>query len=191
MARDYKNAGTRRRGGGKSAPLSGWAGLTIGLTLGVALAAGVHLYHTHPDRTAERPDVRQTADDGDGQAATDTAQQRPRPRFDFYRMLPNYEVVIPEEDIAVTPPRDEQPLQRAGNYVLQAGSFRSAADADRLRAQLAMLGVESRVQTVTIDDADTWHRVRIGPISDLRELNTMRERLARNQIEALVIRVGD
>jgi cell division protein FtsN len=188
MARDYKHAGTRRRGG-KGSGFNGWTGLALGLTLGIALAAGVHLYHTQPappeDDTAvvERP--------AQPEAANGDAAQRPRPRFDFYRMLPNYEVVIPEEDIAVaTTPEREQVASR-GTYVLQAGSFRSAGDADRLRAQLAMLGVESRVQTVTIDDADTWHRVRIGPISDLAELNATRQRLARNRIEALVIRVGD
>lgn len=190
MARDYKNAGTRRRGSKVGTGFTGWVGLAIGLTLGIALAAGVHLYHTHPDR-----DTDVAALDAEAVQATDTPgdtqQQRPRPRFDFYRMLPNYEVVIPEEDIAVTPTRDEQAVASAGNYVLQVGSFRSASDADRLRAQLALLGIESRVQTVTIDDADTWHRVRIGPIRDLSELNETRQKLARNRIEALVIRVGD
>ena len=186
MPRDYKNAGTRKRGG-RSGGLSGGAGLVIGLTLGVALAAGVHLYHTTRAEQTAVP-VDDVATDGAADAATDDG--RPKPQFDFYRMLPNYEVVIPEhEDVASN--ADEPPVQAAGVYVLQAGSFRKAEDADRLRAQLALLGVESRIQRVTIDGADTWHRVRIGPVDDLDELQKLRQTLARNSVEALVIRVGD
>ena len=186
MPRDYKNAGTRKRGG-RSGGLSGGAGLVIGLTLGVALAAGVHLYHTTRAEQTAVP-VDDVATDSTADAATDDG--RPKPQFDFYRMLPNYEVVIPEhEDVASN--ADEPPVQAAGVYVLQAGSFRKAEDADRLRAQLALLGVESRIQRVTIDGADTWHRVRIGPVNDLDELQKLRLTLARNSVEALVIRVGD
>src|SRR5690606_32586753 len=151
--------------------LSGGAGLVIGLTLGVILAAGVHLYHTKDrELTTNVPvDVPDERPQDDG---------RPKPRFDFYRMLPNYEVVIPEhEDVAAD---EEAPVQDAGVYVLQAGSFRKAEDADRLRAQLALLGLESRVQRVTIDGTDTWHRVRVGPVSDLVELQALRQTLARN-----------
>jgi cell division protein FtsN len=187
VPRDYKNAGTRKRGG-RNGGLSGGAGLGIGLTLGVVLAAGVHLYHTAGD--AER--AAEPAGDVPDERAAETAadDERPRPRFDFYRMLPNYEVVIPEhEDVAST--ADAPAVEAAGVYVLQAGSFRKPEDADRLRAQLALLGVESRIQRVTIDGADTWHRVRIGPVEDLDELQALRQTLARNSVEALVIRVGD
>ena len=187
MARDYKHAGTRRRGGGNKG-LSGGAGLGIGFALGLLLAAGVHLYHTAQDHrelvVTDTPSTDATAREP---AAEDT---RPKPRFDFYRMLPNYEVVIPEqEDVAGG--TEESPVQAAGVYVLQAGSFRKEEDADRLRAQLALLGIESRIQQVTIDGTDTWHRVRIGPIEDLRRLQELRQTLARNEVEALVIRVGD
>ncbi len=187
MARDYKNAGTRRRGGRSGAGLSGGAGLVIGLTLGVALAAGVHLYHT-----TERDSGPAETDEANAVPGTEAKpDDRPRPRFDFYRMLPNYEVVIPEQEDVASTPDEPTAVEAAGVYVLQAGSFRKADDADRLRAQLALLGIESRIQMVTIDDADTWHRVRIGPISDLSDLQAMRQKLARNSIEVLVIRVGD
>lgn len=187
MARDYKNAGTRRRGGRSGTGLSGGAGLVIGLTLGVVLAAGVHLYHT----TERDPGSVVTGETDAEPGAEATPDERPRPRFDFYRMLPNYEVVIPEQEDVASTSDESVAVQAAGVYVLQAGSFRKADDADRLRAQLALLGVESRIQMVTIDDADTWHRVRIGPISDLSKLQAMREKLAQNSIEVLVIRVGD
>jgi cell division protein FtsN len=74
--------------------------------------------------------------------------------------------------------------------VLQVGSYRSFAEADRQRAQLALQGFESRIERVSVDN-DTWHRVRIGPISDLAELNRTRQRLRDADIEALTIQVGE
>lgn len=184
MARDYKNSGSRRRK--PTGPLfSGWVGLSIGLTLGVALAASVHLHHTtRGDQPAVQPGPTTVEPATNG-------EPRRRPTFDFYRMLPSYEVVIPEQETAMPSSAEQPSVQRSGVYVLQAGSFRSAQDADRQRAQLALLGVESHIQTVTIDDTDTWHRVRVGPMSDLAELNNIRRRLSSNSVEALVIRVGD
>jgi cell division protein FtsN len=62
-------------------------------------------------------------------------------------------------------------------------------DADRVRALIALQGVESKIEKVTVDN-DTWHRVRIGPISNLQKLEETRSKLRQAQIEALVIRVG-
>ena len=59
-----------------------------------------------------------------------------------------------------------------------------------MRAQLALQGVDAKVQRVAVD-ADVWHRVRIGPISNLDELNKVRKQLQAAEVDALVIRVGD
>jgi len=59
-----------------------------------------------------------------------------------------------------------------------------------MKATLALLGVESRIQKVTID-ADDFHRVRVGPMSDLDELNGVRRRLWDARIEVLLIKVPD
>jgi len=106
-------------------------------------------------------------------------------------MLPNFEVVVPEKDKEVK--RDlpaGAPIERPGVYVLQAGSYRNQADAERVRAQLALQGVQAKVQRVAVD-ADVWHRVRIGPITNLDELNRVRKQLKAAEVDALVIRVGD
>ena len=106
-------------------------------------------------------------------------------------MLPNFEVVVPEQDQEVQRSGEVGKVDKPGTYVLQAGSFRNAADADKLRATLALAGIESSVQTVTIDRDQTWHRVRIGPFENLDRLNAARERLAQHNIQALVIRLGE
>ena len=98
---------------------------------------------------------------------------------------------MPEEDKDV---RRDLPsaakVERPGVYVLQAGSYRNEADAERVRAQLALQSVRAVVQHVAID-ADVWHRVRVGPISNLDQLNKLRRQLQQAELDALVIQVGD
>jgi cell division protein FtsN len=74
--------------------------------------------------------------------------------------------------------------------VLHLGAFRNLEDAERLRTKLTRLGVDAVIQRVTID-TDVFHRVRIGPISDLDRLNRTRTTLSAADIEAVLTRVGD
>jgi cell division protein FtsN len=71
-------------------------------------------------------------------------------------------------------------------YVLQVGSYRSAAEAEQVRARLARAGISAQVQRIA-DGSRTWNRVRIGPLSDA-ELARVREHLRTANIRALVIR---
>jgi len=82
--------------------------------------------------------------------------------------------------------------ERATRWATEHSSdkYKKFEDADRVRAQLALQGIESNVQRVAIDN-DTWHRVRIGPISDPAELNRVRQRLKEAEVDFLVVRVGD
>ena len=100
------------------------------------------------------------------------------------------EVVVPEEEYDVEADTAPQAVVEPGTYVLQAGSFTAREDAERRRAELGLQGIQSQIQRVTIDDR-TYHRVRIGPTSDLEELNMLRSRLRAAQIDVLRIRLGD
>jgi cell division protein FtsN len=188
VTRDYRQGAARR---GRPGPgFSGWTGLALGLAAGLIVAALVWQLKSRPP--AEAPVAR--AAKPAPQSARDEAQGPGPPargtEYTFYDRLKNYELVIPEKDKDVR--RDVKPAAetRPGTYVLQAGSYRNFADADQVRARLALQGVESKVQKVTVD-ADTWHRVRIGPITNLDELNRIRTRLRQADVDALVIRVGD
>jgi len=187
-ARDYK---TKRR---KNTGFSGWMGVLCGLAVGLGVAGIVYIKDHRPDAQIARlakPDKKksrggevpeaETADSG----AEDTAKS-----YAFYDMLPKFEVVVPEKEKDVRPDIKSVPETRRGTYVLQAGSYKNFADADRVRAQLALQGVESKVQKVSVDN-DTWHRIRIGPISKLDELNRLRQILRKADVDVLVIRVGD
>jgi cell division protein FtsN len=189
MARDYRS---KRKPPGR---FSGWMGVACGLAIGLGIAAIVYFKDHRPEtptvaaakvgkrklRNTESPDT----DAGESGAAEEPAQS-----YDFYDRLPKFEVVVPEKEKDVKPDVRAVPETRRGTYVLQAGSYKNFADADRIRAQLALQGVESKVQKVSVDN-DTWHRIRIGPISKLDELNRLRTILRKADVDVLVIRVGD
>jgi hypothetical protein len=189
MARDYK---TKRKSPGG---FSGWIGLWSGLAVGLAVAAVVYIKDHRPDVPSAhlvKPDKHKLhgSDGADPDAADPGTSDDSGASYSFYDQLPKFEVVVPEKDKDVRPDTRPVPETRRGTYVLQAGSYKNFADADRVRAQLALQGVESKVQKVSVDN-DTWLRIRIGPISDLAQLNRLRERLRKADVDVLVIRVGD
>ncbi len=184
---------TRRKGA------SGWGWMLVGLVPGLLLAG--YFYVDGRETVPRQPiDVTVTAPP----AAVAPAPTEPAPaatetvadegmRFEFYDILPRFEVVLPETESEATPDDPGETatvLEEPGSYVLQAGSFRAEADAERMRANLALLGIESRIQRVTID-TDNYHRVRIGPTSDLDSLNGIRDRLWNAEIEVLLIKLPD
>lgn len=165
----------------------------FGLAIGLSVAGALYVKDRSPvavsRATTQEPAINaaliENAIDDNGESNT-----KEEARFTFYEDLPNFEVVIPERESDVSPDQGPQAIVDPGVYVLQAGSFSAYSDADRRRATLAMQGIESRIQRVTIDDK-TYHRVRIGPIDDLNKLNVLRSRLRAANIDVLRIRLGD
>jgi cell division protein FtsN len=169
--------------------------MLFGLAIGLSVALAIYINDRSPAATV-RPTAGNpqslsqpvaSAFDGNSEELSEDA---PRSRFDFYDMLPNFEVIIPEQEPDVRADIAPQAVISPGLYVLQAGSFFEYVDADRRRAELALHGIESKIQRVTIDDK-TYHRVRIGPTDDLQELNVLRSRLRQAKIDVLRIRLGD
>lgn len=105
-------------------------------------------------------------------------------------MLPHFEVVVPEKEHPLKSSAPTTPVERPGVYVLQAGSYRSESEAKRVVKKLSLRGITAEVQRVAVD-ADVWYRVRVGPISQLSDLNRMRHKLEAANVDSLVIRVGD
>ena len=79
----------------------------------------------------------------------------------------------------------------AENYLLQVGSFQNPADADNLKARLALLGMEAGVEPINLAEKGTWYRVRLGPYIKVDEINRLRQTLAQNGIEATLVKVKD
>lgn len=138
-------------------------------------------------RTAQPPDSSPS-----GQSATAHAGAK-APQYDFYRMLPRFNVPVPHEARAahVAVAAAAQPGRPAASgpaYVLQVGSYRSSTEADQVRSRLARAGISAQVERVA-SGSKTWNRVRIGPLSDA-ELARVRQQLRTANIHALVIRAN-
>lgn len=120
-----------------------------------------------------------------------------RPQFDFYKILPELEVVVPTDNVA-TRPTPAQPTnqsepvasgsQSVNRYVLQVGSFKAFDEADRFKASLALLGVEPTIDQVTVNGT-VWHRVQLGPFTSQREIDRIQRRLEDNQIQAIALKL--
>ena len=191
----------RRRRQDEEAP--GWVWMLCGLGLGLVVALGVYVSGARRPPASEssampaaslgsRTIPAPATDDAASRPAEPTATIEPPPetRFDFYELLPQFEVLIPEVESQVPVDRARATIEQPGRYVVQVGSFSALADADRRQAELALLGIESRIQRVTIDN-DIFHRVRIGPVADLRELDRIRSRLRDERIDSLLMQLPD
>ena len=185
MSKDYKPRGRRRK---QTTP--GWMWFAFGLGVGLAVALGIHLHHLGKARTADAPFAQRAAKPASvkEEEAGATAGSEDGSGFDFYTMLPDLEVVVPQESSSAgRAPDTGTPVTAPGRYWLQAGSFKRYEDADRRKAELALLGFSSGIQAVSLD-GQTWHRVRIGPLESAGEAEAARRQLADNGIGSLAVR---
>ena len=192
-----------------------WAWLGIGVVLGIVLAMlalvrdWVPLLHKS---NLPQPNAQAVAPKASDQAVADAAKPTTAPKktFDFYSVLPEMEVVIPDAELSAkakaeqarqalaasqaqaqpagtsttTPP---VPVEPGSGYMLLAGSYADAHAADEAKAKLALLGIVARVQPVTIN-GKTWNRVMLGPYGDASATEAAKKTLADNGIKAIPIK---
>ena len=189
MPKDYKkpvHTGSRKG--------SMLLGIMIGLVIGLAIALGVAWYiNKMPSPfTAKTPAPAPKAD-APKPAATPKAAEPPaqtateKPRFDFYKILPGSEE--PATDQQLKDAQKKSTESGKETFYLQAGAFQNAPDADNLKARLALVGIEASIQTTTLPDKGVWHRVRVGPYTNVEEVNRARAMLKQNGVEATLIKV--
>lgn len=107
------------------------------------------------------------------------------PRFTFYTLLPEKELIIPEGEVRARKRAEILGRSKPEDYFIQVGSFHSPEDAKRLQAELGRLGIKARLEQTEIGKV-LWYRVRVGPFKTLREVETIRARLRANRIDSVV-----
>jgi cell division protein FtsN len=184
-SRDYKST---HRG---SFDLRRWREFGGGLALGLAVALAVYVsdHRDHKQAPIISPAAQRSAapEAGAGAAPAVAATAAEDTDFSFYDRLPKFEVVVPEKERSTRVNVDTR-IDKPGTYFLQIGSYRDADEAQRVQAQLARQDIIANVQRVAVDN-DVWHRVRIGPIRDLAELNRLRTLLQSADKPVLVVNV--
>jgi cell division protein FtsN len=192
MARDYKSRANSSRSARKGVP--GWVWFLIGLLVGLFFS-GLAWLNLLP---AEQPKPGAPVANLERRAAApepepESDEAPPKPRFDFYTILPEMEVVVPEPEVRLRPTAAQkraadQSKSERDRYMLQMGSFRKHADADRLKASLALVGIQAEIQRVNIDGGQVFHRVRSGPYT-IDKGRQLRSRLTENGINSLMIKL--
>ena len=112
------------------------------------------------------------------------AQNKSNNQFDFYTILPETESTVTEQEV-----KDRSLTVKKDNYFLQIGAFQDEADADNMKAKLALQGFEAVVQTATIPEKGVWHRVRVGPLSEISQINKVRGELTTGGFNTDLIKV--
>jgi cell division protein FtsN len=186
-------------------------GVFIGLVIGVLIAFGVVWYLNKSPLPFQNKyeGALKTEKPVAGNATSAPAPLPGKPgdkpaerRFDFYNILegkqpqagaPPAGAPAPAPGAAAAPAAPAAPAADAKPlltdvFFLQVGSFQKAADADNLKAKLALTGLYAGVQEVNIPDKGTMHRVRVGPFRDPDEMNRARALLAQNGVQAAVIK---
>jgi cell division protein FtsN len=191
MARDYKHRTQQRHYRRKPAPPRGgeWRWLLIVLLVGAFAAFLIYLRVAAKPGEKIPPAKQQLVVKPQQPKA---APQKPKsfePTFDFYTILPEQEVVVPEPEIKTRAREESIGKSKDAQYVIQAGSFRNPEDADKVKARLAMMGIEAKIETAK-NGAATWNRVKIGPLTKMAKVDAIRSRLHAAGIDVVVMQIG-
>lgn len=230
-ARDYKPTPPRKPK--PPAPLGSWVSFVTGLGLGLVVALAVYFWNARPSASpASAPAVAEvappeveaprmvdspTAETEIAEAAEPADLEPPKPKFDFYKILPEMEVPVQdwEKDDEAADMADKQDAvadkdatrtdqdakpgakpdkpaaaPERGAYVLQIGSYKAFEEADQAKARLAMQGITANIQRVVINGQDVWFRVHVGPLSDPNQMRAMRLKLQQSNTEFIVLKIG-
>ncbi|WP_027330379.1 SPOR domain-containing protein [Marinimicrobium agarilyticum] len=188
MTRDYakKNRPAPRRNRPKS-QVPGWVWLFTGLVLGGFI---VFLARLTDVDVPEQP--QQTAPKSAPKVAEEPKpekQDTPKPRFDFYKLLRESEVIVPATEPSERQANNDETQEASKDeFILQVGSFRKSSEADSLRAQLLLLNLDAYTEQVTLNNNEVWHRVLVGPFNNQSRLASARATLVSNDYHALVLK---
>ncbi len=189
MPTDYKSRATNK----EKKSLPGYVWLLSGLAIGLFVAFIVYL-DKQPENTKDFGTAVQQELEKLKQQAKKSTSTKSKPaakkeqKFNFYTILPELEILIPESETR-PPVNTSGSTNKTTNiankqYVLQVGSFQNLNDAEKLKANLAFLGLSANIQHVTVNK-QAWHRVRTGPYLDKQQLYKNQKLLKKNNIPAI------
>ncbi len=197
-----------------------WAWMMAGLTLGLTLAAMLYWKLNAKHALPQKATIAVEEIDANGshkQRISAESQAQKSNRFDFYTVLPNMTMDIPTDsrpstvDLAtksepqlttarpellaeipkeILPAAQPIPDQAEPQFIVQVGAFRTLQQAEELKAQLALSGLQASIQTFEKSPNNTWHRVYVGPFTDKPQALALQHRLQQTQaLHGLVLKM--
>jgi cell division protein FtsN len=195
MAKDYKDRGERRpnkRAFNRKSEKPGRWILIISLIL-IFVAFLVYLKSTAPinkmssvkppETTTPKVEIAESKKPAPVEKAVPV-----EPKFDFYTILPEAEVIVPEHEIKTRVREELVGKVKTTQYTLQAGAFRDSKDAEHLKAELALLGIASKIEKAKVGEV-IWNRVKLGPYTQLDSVEKVKARLRKNGIDVIITEV--
>lgn len=179
MTKDYKPK-TNKKGSGR--PFL--SGLLFGFLLGVITAVALTIYIKGDTSPFEDKKINAPVLEAPPEKASKEKAVVEEDALDFYDILPETETAVTVKEVKEAPIKSKKE-----SYYLQVGSFKEVADADNLKAKLALQGFEAVVQTANIPEQGTWHRVRVGPLKNIDGINKVRNGLLENGFKSDLIKV--
>lgn len=191
MAKDYKHRAKHGNYRQKSESLSLWRWMLITALIISFVVFLVYLSNIGSKQTPPQPDAAAAPEAAKSEAPK--PEKKPEgpvlPQFDFYTILPEKEVIVPDYEISTRAREERVGQAKTASYYLQAGSFKDFKDADSLRAKLALMGIESKVEKAKVGNV-VWNRVKMGPYAQMTSVSAIRARLRGNGIDVIVIETG-
>jgi cell division protein FtsN len=207
-----------------------WAGVLVGILIGAVVVVMLMRHSLMPmsAKNGPQPNPQATAQQDSDTGLQPSASAPAKPKYDFYSVLSEKEVRIPDAEISAqakaeqqqkqlaaqqalqpaatpqpaanapaavsqnvtaAPPSTVQPAAAGNGYLLQVGAFPDAADAESLKAKLALQGFVANVQAVDVG-GQTYHRVRLGPYRSATDLEAVKQRLSAAGIKAIALKEG-
>ena len=167
----------------------GWLLLLVGIGIGVA---GVMLWQMYSHRGDGRSGLGNFFSSFSKPAEKPVKKEPepakpPKPKFDFYTILPETETVLPERRARAKPAKAKP--EEGVSYILQAGSFAGFEEADQMKAKLALAGLVAHIQKIIIEGKGEYHRVRLGPYEKIEQLDATAAQLQKMGIKAIRLKV--
>ena len=150
-------------------------GIVIGLLIGLTLVLMMTFYVNNiflPDAGSGNREPSMASKD----------QLEKKPRLSFYdSLLDNRELKLRKGESS--PGKNFM----ATAYYLQVAAFRSRKEAENLKANLALVGFLSRIESSDLEKDDIWYRVRLGPFESETKLWATKTALAQHDYDSNVI----
>ncbi|MEO8002215.1 MAG: SPOR domain-containing protein [Arenimonas sp.] len=196
---------------GSNGGMPAWLWALVGLALGLIIAGYFFLGDYWKNRNSDQPTPNPSAEAPLTHSEDPVAPEpieKPKPKYDFYTLLPEKEVVIPDAELLAqaeaeakknaTPVNPATPdlvtatpevaVPSESRFLIQAGAFKNADEAENLKATIAMTGEVARIESAEINGT-TVYRVRLGPYNSASSLSSAKQALSSHGIEAQAIKV--
>lgn len=187
MATARKTTRSRKPAPRKNNSKPAWLLLVFGIVIGLGVAGLAWLLLPTPPTATEKsaPAAAKAATKPAKPTKTaPKATSSDSPDYTFYTVLPQSEVRVPDD----AKPAAKPAAASNERFVLQIGSFRQAADADRRRAELILTGFDAFVEEASLNAGETWHRVFVGPFNHQDAAQQARNSLSGKGIESLLLK---